>query len=265
MSVPFSLERRRALVTGANSDIGAAIAGGLAELGADLILHHFGAREATETFANRLRATGCDAQIAEADFLDVESVAPFAATLSRDYGPIDIIVACTAVERRKPWAQVTAADFHEHLAAGATALISLCSVLVPSMCERGWGRVVAIGTVLSDRPRAETIPYAAAKSAQLTAIRAMARDVGPHGVTMNVVSPGAIETQRMASRYADPDFRKTVTAKIPVGRPGRPDDVVGPVLMLCSDAGGYVTGVNIPVDGGWTAGDAPGGLPGATP
>jgi NAD(P)-dependent dehydrogenase (short-subunit alcohol dehydrogenase family) len=265
MSVPFSLEGRRALVTGANSDIGAAIARGLGELGADLVLHHFGAREETERFASGLRRTGCNTQVVEADFLDVESVAPFAATLLRDHGPIDIIVSCTAVERRKPWSQVRAADFQEHLAAGVTALISLCSVLVPPMCDRGWGRVVAIGTVLSDRPRAETIPYAAAKSAQLTAIRAMARDVGPHGVTMNVVSPGAIETQRMASRYADPDFRKTVTAKIPMRRPGRPDDVVGPVLMLCGDAGGYVTGVNIPVDGGWTTGDAPGGLPGATP
>jgi NAD(P)-dependent dehydrogenase (short-subunit alcohol dehydrogenase family) len=259
------LEGRRALVTGANSDIGAAIARGIAELGADLILHHFDAGEGTEALASSLRAMGCDTQVVEADFLNVESVAPFATTLLGDHGPIDIIVSCTAVERRKPWSQVRAADFHEHLAAGVTALISLCSVLVPPMCERGWGRVVAIGTVLSDRPRAETIPYAAAKSAQFTAIRAMARDVGPHGVTMNVVSPGAIETQRMINRYADPGFRQTVTAKIPMGRPGRPDDVVGPVLMLCSDAGGYVTGVNIPVDGGWTTGDAPGGLPGATP
>jgi len=265
MSVPFSLKGRRALVTGGNSDIGAAIARGLAQLGADLVLHHFGADEATETFAGSLRATGSQTQVIEADFLDVQSVAPFAATLLRDYGPIDIIISCAAVERRKPWSQVTAADFHEHLAAGVTALISLCSVLVPPMCERGWGRVVAIGTVLSDRPRAETIPYAAAKSAQWTAMRAMARDVAPHGVTMNVVSPGAVETKPMASRYADPAFRKAVTAKIPMGRPGRPDDVVGPVLMLCSDAGAYVTGVNIPVDGGWTIGDAPGGLPGATP
>lgn len=262
MSGLFSLAGRHALITGANSDIGAAVARGFAKLGADLILHHFDAPEVTEKLAGEMRAIGCTAQVLEADFLDVGSVAPFAETVSRDHGPIDIIVSCTAVERRKPWTQVTAADLHEHLAAGATALISLCSVLVPPMCERGWGRVVAIGSVMSDRPRAETIPYAAAKSAQLTALRAMARDVGPHGVTMNVVSPGAVETQRMASRYADPDFRKAVTAKIPMGRPGRPDDVVGPVLMLCSDAGGYVTGVNIPVDGGWTIGDAPGGLPG---
>jgi NAD(P)-dependent dehydrogenase (short-subunit alcohol dehydrogenase family) len=86
--------------------------------------------------------------------------------------------------------------------------------------------------------------------------------VARHGVTMNVVSPGAIETERTAKRYADPEFRKAVTAKIPAARPGTPGDVVGPVLFLCSDEAAYVTGADIPVDGGWTIGDAPGALPG---
>src|SRR5690606_37787134 len=108
------------------------------------------------------------------------------------------------------------------------------------------------GSVMAARPRAETVAYAAMKSAQFTAIRAIARDVAPRGVTMNVVSPGAIQIDKNAARYADPAFRGVVTAKIPVGRAGRPDDLVGAVLFLCSDAAAYVTGVNIPVDGGWT-------------
>ena len=103
------------------------------------------------------------------------------------------------------------------------------------MAERGWGRVVATGSVMAARPRAETVAYAAFKSAQLTAIRAIAREVAPRGVTMNVISPGAIETERMADRYADASFRRAVAAKIPVGRPGRPEDCVGPAIFLCSD------------------------------
>src|SRR5690606_1290984 len=106
---------------------------------------------------------------------------------------------------------------------------------------------------------AETVIYAAMKSAQLTAIRAIAREVAGSGVTMNVVSPGAIETERTAARYADPEFRRAVVAKIPAGRAGLPEDVVAPVLMLCSDVAAYITGANIPVDGGWSIGDAPAG------
>lgn len=265
MSMPFSLVGRRALVTGANSDIGASIARGLAGQGADLVLHHLGAAELTEKLANEVRQQGRAAAVVEADFLEVDSVASFADEVLVGRGPIDILVSCTAIERRKPWTEVTPAHLEAHLAAGVTALMSLSSVLVPPMTERGWGRVVAIGSVMAARPRAETVAYAAAKSAQLTALRAIARDVARYGVTMNVVSPGAIETERLARRYADPEFRSAVTAKIPAARPGRPDDIVGPVLMLCSDAGAYITGANIPVDGGWTIGDAPGSLPGESP
>jgi len=263
VSAPFSLNGRRALVTGANSDIGAAIARGLGILGADLVLHHLDAAHVTERLADEMRAQGRSAAIVESDFLDLASVAPFADKVMAEHGAIDILVSCTAIERRIPWTQATPAHLQEHFAAGVMALVSLASVLVPAMAARGWGRVVAIGSVMAARPRAETVAYAAAKSAQFTALRAIARDVARDGVTMNVVSPGAIETSRLAERYADPEFRRAVTAKIPAARPGRPEDVAGPVMMLCSDAGAYITGANIPVDGGWTIGDAPGVLPGA--
>jgi NAD(P)-dependent dehydrogenase (short-subunit alcohol dehydrogenase family) len=78
---------------------------------------------------------------------------------------------------------------------------------------------------------------------------------------MNIVSPGAIEVEKNAARYADPAFRAAVIAKIPAGRQGRPEDVAGAVLFLCSDEASYITGANIPVDGGWTIGDPPGSLP----
>lgn len=262
MSAPFSLTGRRALVTGANSGIGAAIARGLAAQGADLVLHHFADATPTVQLAEDVRRLGRKAVVVEADFLDADGVAPFAAKLPADHGPIDILVSCTAIERRRSWSEVTPDHLQAHFSASVFALLSLASVLVPSMAGRGWGRVVAVGSVMAARPRAETVAYAAAKSAQLTAIRAVARDVARNGVTMNVVSPGAIETERTAGRYADPEFRKAVTVKIPARRPGLPEDVAGPVLFLCSDAAAYVTGADIPVDGGWTIGDAPGALPG---
>jgi gluconate 5-dehydrogenase len=152
---------------------------------------------------------------------------------------------------------VTDEHLAEHVAVNFAALLTLMRQLVPPMAARGWGRVIALGSVLASRPRAETVAYAALKSAQLTAIRAIGRDVAGRGVTMNVISPGAIETERNAGNYADAGFLRAVVAKIPAGRQGHPSDCVAPVLMLASDAAGYITGADIPVDGGWSIGDAP--------
>lgn len=254
----FSLAGRKALVTGANSGIGRAIALGLAESGADLVAHHLGDGEGAEDTCQRIEALGSSAKAVEADFTRRGAAAQLAGAVLEEHGNIDIFVANAAIERRSQWNALSEADIEAHVAANFTSLLLLARTLLPPMTERGWGRVVAIGSVLAARPRAETVVYASLKSAQLTAIRALARDVGAKGVTLNVVSPGAIETGRNGERYADPAFRRAVEAKIPIGRAGCPDDCVGAVLLLCSDAGAYITGANIPVDGGWSIGDAPG-------
>ncbi len=248
------LRGRRALVTGASSGIGRALALGLAGQGADLVIHHLGDPDGAAEVA-RLAGGAC--RCIEADFSREGAVAALVAGA----GPVDILVANAAMERRGPWRDLTVTEIDAHVAVNFTALIQLIQGMVPAMAERGWGRVVAVGSVMAIRPRAETVVYAALKSAQLTAIRAIAREVASQGVTLNVISPGAIETARTADRYADPAFRSAVVAKIPAGRQGQVGDCVGPALFLCGDGAAYVTGANIPVDGGWSIGDAPGGLP----
>jgi gluconate 5-dehydrogenase len=256
MSDILSLGGRRALVTGANTGIGRALAVGLAQQGADIVLHHLGDPEGIAQTAKEIARTGRRAQALEADFSLPGAAEILAKAASRE-GHVDILIANAAIERRAAWDEVTDAHIAAHVAVNFTSLLTLTRLLVPAMTGRGWGRVVAIGSVLAARPRAETIIYAALKSAQLTAIRAIGREVAAGGVTMNVISPGAIETEANAARYADAAFRRTVIAKIPLGRQGRPQDCLAPVLMLCSDAGGYITGADIPVDGGWSIGDAP--------
>lgn len=255
----FSLSGRRALVTGANSGIGRAIALGLAEHGAELVLHHFGDADGAAGVAE---AIGNGTPILEADFTDAGAATALADEVLTRHGPIDILIANAAIERRLAWHDADPGHVEAHVAANFTSLLTLAGKLVPAMAGRGWGRVVATGSVMAARPRAETVVYASIKAAQLVAMRAIGREVAGSGVTMNVVSPGAIETEATASRYADAAFRRAVVAKIPVGRQGRPDDLVGAFVFLCSDAASYITGANIPVDGGWTIGDAPGALPG---
>ncbi len=262
MSDLFSLAGRKALVTGGGSGIGRAIALGLAAQGADIAIQHLGDAAGAETVCAEIRAAGRAAFVHECDFLQSGAIEGLVQAAVYQLGRLDILVANAAIERRMDWLEVDRDHLADHMTANFASLIRLCQLATPPMAERGWGRVVAIGSVMASRPRAETIAYAAMKSAQRTAIRAMAREVAHRGVTMNVISPGAIETERSAGRYADPAFRRAVVAKIPAGRAGTPQDCVGPVVALCSDAASYVTGADIPVDGGWTIGDPPGALPG---
>jgi 2-deoxy-D-gluconate 3-dehydrogenase len=254
----FSLQGKRALVTGASSGIGRAVALGLAEHGAELVLHHFGNERGAKEVAT---AAGGNAPVLEADFTDEQETHAFADDVLERYGPLDILIANAAIEHRTPWQGLNSAHVNAHVASNFSALLTLTGKLIPPMVERGWGRVVATGSIMATRPRAETIVYASLKAAQLTAVRAIARDVAPRGVTLNVVSPGAIEIEANAERYGDHAFRSAVTAKIPAGRQGQPQDLVGAFVFLCSNAASYITGANIPVDGGWSIGDAPGALP----
>lgn len=253
---PLPLAGRRALITGASGDIGRALALGLGRAGADIVVHHAGMAAAAGALAAEVTGLGRVASVHEADFTAPGAARALAATVLAE-GPVDILLSNAAVERRSDWTAIDPGDLNAMVAVNFAAFLDLAAVLAPAMAARGWGRIVATGSVLAARPRAETIVYASLKAAQACAVRALARELGGSGVTVNVVSPGAVETARMADLYSRPDFRAAVCAKLPLGRPALPDDLAGPVVMLCSDAGGYVTGADIPLDGGWTAGDAP--------
>lgn len=256
--IATTLAGRRALITGASTGIGRALALGCARAGADVLVHHCDDEDGANEVASAITGMGQRADILELDFTDSQSVSRAAETLATSQPSIDILILNAAIEHRRAWTDIDTDLINQHIAVNFTASLLLMTKLVGTMSQRGWGRVVAIGSVLASRPRAETAIYAALKSAQLTTIRSIAREVGSNGVTMNVVSPGSILTERSRQALADPTTRRFVENKIPVGRVGQPDDCVPPVLMLCSDAAGYITGADIPVDGGWHIGDAMG-------
>ncbi len=120
------------------------------------------------------------------------------------------------------------------------------------MCERRWGRILAIGSVQQIRPHPEMAVYAATKSAQDNLIRNLARQLASHGVAVNSLAPGVINTDRNREALADHHYATQLVDHIPVGRIGEPTDCVGAALLMCSPAGEYITGQTIVVDGGMT-------------
>ena len=126
--------------------------------------------------------------------------------------------------------------------------MELLQELVPPMAERGWGRVVTIGSVQQERPHPAMFVYAGTKAAQLNWVLSLARQFGGHGVTVNNLAPGAILTARNRDQMAVEG--EALVQHIPTGRLRRPDDLVGAAMLLCSDAGSYINGVNLFVDGG---------------
>ncbi|PRY22189.1 3-oxoacyl-[acyl-carrier protein] reductase [Aliiruegeria haliotis] len=252
---PQSHRGRRVLVTAGDTGIGRAVALAFAGQGADLVVHHFSNSKSAEAVADAARGLGVAVSVLEADLTQPGAAGSLARAVLSE-GPVDIAVINAAIERRCDWNELSEASIANHVAANFTATIALAQALVPGMRAKGWGRIIATGSIMAARPRAETLAYAALKSAQLTAVAALAREVGRDGITVNVVSPGSIETDRSRAALADPEVQRTVIAKVPVGRIGTPEDCVPAYLMLAAEESGYITGVNIPVDGGWSAGDA---------
>lgn len=247
MTGPWRLDGRVALVTGASRGIGAAIATALAGAGSRVALNAMLAHAAE---ARALAAGMPGAVVLPLDLGPPGSAAALAAGMRAAVGDPDILVHCAAVQIEAPWHEAAAEAMDLQWAVNLRETLALTQQFVPAMAARGWGRVLAVSSVQAVRPNPRMMVYAALKAALGNAIRNLAKSVAAQGVTANLISPGAIATARNAATLADPAARAAVLARVPAGRLGAPEDCAGAALFLCSDAASYVTGADLPVDGG---------------
>jgi len=155
-----------------------------------------------------------------------------------------------SVQIRKPWAEIAAEEFDRQVRTNFQSSLELMQLAIPRMTQRRWGRVLTVGSVQEVRPHPDMAVYAATKSAQTNLVRNIASQVAANGVTVNNLSPGVIATDRNAEALADPEYRQKILHRIPMHQEGLAEDCVGAAILLCSDAGRYITGTTLFVDGG---------------
>ena len=249
----FDVAGRTALVTGSSRGIGRAIALALAEYGADVAVHCARRVADAEEVAEKARGFGVRSLVVQADFAEAAGPPQLVEAVTQGLGTIDILVLNASIEERTPWAEITLESFQRQVEVNLRSTLQLFQLVVPGMVERGWGRVVTLGSIQQVKPSPVMLVYAGHKVAQLNMARNLALQVARSGVTVNNLAPGAILTERNAEPLSDPEHRARIEGRIPIGRLGAPDDLVGAALLLCSDAGRYITGADLFVDGGWHA------------
>lgn len=248
----FDLSGKTALVTGGNSGLGEAMATALGRAGARVLLMARRERELDEA-AGRLEALGVDALTLPADLEDLPGIANRAIEAQRLLGRVDILVNGAGVNLRQPFEQVTPEAWRRQIDVNVSAPFFLTQALAPGMRERGWGRVINIGSLTSYRAMPDGAPYGTAKGGIVQLTRAVAQAWGPHGITCNAIAPGFFPTALTAPVFRNPDVVARNAAQTCLGRNGRLEDIHGVAVFLASEASAYITGQTIMLDGGFTA------------
>ncbi len=243
---------RLALVTGSSRGIGFALAQALAQSGVRVLLN---GREpaALDAAVATLRSTGLDVHPLPFDVTDEAGIDAAFTALSRDHGPLDILVNNTGVHRRAPLADMPLADWHAVLETNLTSAFLVGRAAARLMIPRSRGKIVNICSLMSDLARPTTGNYAAAKGGLKMLTRAMCAEWAPHNIQINGLAPGYILTDLTRPLADDPTFNAWITGRTPARRWGTPADLAGACLFLTSPAADFVNGQILTIDGGLSA------------
>ncbi|KQN90213.1 2-deoxy-D-gluconate 3-dehydrogenase [Sphingomonas sp. Leaf231] len=247
---PFDLTGRVAIVTGANTGIGQAIAVALAQAGADIACV---GRTRAEDTAPHIRALGRRAALIDADLSTIDPVAGIVEETVRALGRLDILVNNAGIIRRADAVDFTEADWDAVIDTNLKSVFFLSQAAGRHMIAAGGGRIINIASMLTFQGGIRVPSYTAAKSGVGGLTKLLANEWARHGITVNAIAPGYIATNNTAALQADADRNRGILDRIPAGRWGTPADVGGAAVFLSSDAAAYVQGHVLAVDGGWLA------------
>lgn len=247
----FDLNGKTAVVTGCRRGIGLAMAEALAEAGADIIGVSASLEPSGSDVEQVVRAHGRAFTGYPADFRNREAVVALATQLTKAATPVDILVNNAGTIARAPAAEHPDAMWDEVLTVDLTSQFLLTREVGRSMLARGRGKVIFTASLLSFQGGINVPGYTAAKSGVAGLTRALSNEWAACGVTVNAIAPGYIATDNTQALQDDPDRSRSIVARIPAGRWGNAADLRGATVFLAAPASDYVTGVVLPVDGGW--------------
>ena len=253
-SALFSLRGRTALVTGAAGGIGRWLAAGLGAAGAAVVVSDIEGA-ALGDVAAALRAAGIEATAVVADLADETAPDALVDAAVEAFGGLHVVVNNAAVNRRGPILDMDGATWDRITRLDLRAPYFLSQRAARRMIEQGdGGSIVSISSVNAQYGLEQVSVYGPAKAALSQLMRVMALEWAPHGIRANAIAPGFMDTPLAAPVWADPDVHRWILNRVPAERPGRPDELIGACLLLASEAGSFITGQTLVVDGGVLAG-----------
>ena len=246
----FSLSGRSAMVTGAATGLGHALAVGLAQAGADIVaVYH---RQPPEAVVQAVQATGRRCIALQADLSNPASISTLMQQATAAMSTIDILVNNAGIIRRADFADFTSADWDDVMNVNLKSVFLLSQAVVRSMIARGQGgKIIHIASMLSFQGGIRVASYTASKHGIMGLTRLMANELAGKGINVNAIAPGYMVTDNTKALREDPKRNTDILARIPAGRWGQPEDLAGTAVYLASKASNYLHGATIPVDGGW--------------
>ena len=249
----FDLSGQVAIVTGTSRGLGQYMARALAKAGADLVITSR-SRDSLVDFRGEIEALGRRVLPLELDVVNEGSIRRLPEAVMAEFGRIDILVNNAGMNIRKPALEVTWEDWNRILDTNLRGTFFTSQAVARIMIEAGYGRIINIGSVTSVFGYSGLAPYGASRGGTRQLTMSLADDWGPHGITVNCLAPGWFRTAQNSVLYDNPDWLEYLVDRIPVKRPGMPDDLSGAVVFLASESSRYITGQTLLVDGGITTG-----------